>query len=225
MIHIYCDENRPEMIGKENPLDRYAAIGGVWIEKKSTRNIKRNIQRLKEKHQLNNEFKWKNVSPSKVDFYLDLIDLFFENPDMRFRCIVIDSPKVDLNKFHNSDQELGFYKFYYQLIYHWLHGNKEYSIFLDYKKNKDRNRLTTLKDVLNNASMAYIENVQAIESKHSLLIQLVDVLTGAVGYKFNEYNTSSSKTAVIKRIEGYLGHEIQPTHKYQSKFNVFKILL
>lgn len=80
-------------------------------------------------------------------------------------------------------------------------------------------------NVLNRASLAYVENVQAIESKQSVLIQLVDVLMGAVGYKFNGYETSSAKLAVISRIEEHIGHVLKPTIKNQSKFNVFKINL
>ncbi len=225
MYHIYCDENRPEMIGKKDPIDRYAVLGGVWIKKSNVRKIKRDIQRLREKHNLFGEIKWKNVSPSKLDFYLDLVDLFFECDNIRFRCIVVDATKVNLQKFHDSDQELGFYKFYYQLIYHWLDWNRDYAIFLDYKKNKQHDRLSTLRTILNRASMADVVNVQAIESKQSSLIQLVDVLMGAVGYKFNEYDTSDAKLAVINRIEERIGHVLQPTLKNQSKFNIFKILL
>lgn len=41
MYHIYCDENRPEMIGQDRPVDRYSVLGGVWIDKSNIRKIKK----------------------------------------------------------------------------------------------------------------------------------------------------------------------------------------
>ncbi|WP_049626348.1 DUF3800 domain-containing protein [Geobacillus stearothermophilus] len=91
------------------------------------------------------------------------------------------------------------------------------------KKNKQSDRLHTLEKVLNNATFSYIKDVQAIESKQSLLIQLADVLIGAVGYKFNGYNSSDAKLKLIERIEEHIGHTIQKTFKSARKFNVFEI--
>lgn len=225
MYHIYCDESRPEILGKENPYDDFSVIGGVWVDKNEINKLKRGIRRLRDTYNVHGEIKWKNVSPSKVDFYLELVNLFFENDSIRFRCIVMDAEKVDLERFHGSDQELGFYKFYYQLIFHWLHWNNQYSVYLDFKKNKEHDRLTVLKDILNRASMAEVVNLQALESKQSVLIQLADVLMGAVGYKFNSYNTSEAKLKVVEMIEDRIGHEIRSTQKNESKFNVFQIIL
>ena len=33
---------------------------------------------------------------------------------------VINKNDVDLYKYHQNDQELGFYKFYYQVLHHWI---------------------------------------------------------------------------------------------------------
>jgi hypothetical protein len=46
----------------------------------------------------------------------------------------------------------GFYKFYYQVLHHWILDNNEYTVFCDLKQNRDRSRLTTLKRVLNTAN-------------------------------------------------------------------------
>lgn len=198
-------------------------IGGIWIPKEERENVKNNIKALQYKHNLYGEIKWKNVSPSKIGFYLDLIDMFFMIESLRFRCIVVDAKEVDVEVYHNSDSELGFYKFYYQLLFHWCEPLQNYWIFLDYKKNKQSDRLHTLEKVLNNATFSYIKDVQAIESEQSLLIQLADVLIGAVGYKFNGYNSSYAKLKLIERIEKYIGQTIQKTFKSARKFNVFEI--
>jgi hypothetical protein len=145
---------------------------------------------------------------------------------LRFRCIVVERDKVDLVKYHQSDHELGFYKFYYQLIHHWIFDFNRYSIFLDYKKNKAKDRLHTLKKVLQNANLtSEILCVQALPSKESVLTQLADLLIGAVGYKFHSHLESAAKNSVITKIEDYLKHPIQKTKLVETKFNVFQINL
>lgn len=225
MKHIYCDESRPEMIGKINPYDDYSIIGGIWIDEKDVRRFKRHIKKIRVKYNYFAEMKWKNVSPSSLEFYKEIISLFFEQDYISFRCIVIDAKKVDLESFHNNDQELGFYKFYYQLIYHWLRVNGEYSIFLDYKKNKELNRLQKLKEILNISALADVKNLQALNSKDSVFIQMADILIGSVGYKFNQYSSSKAKLSIVNLIEEYLTSEIKETVKGEYKFNVFKIRL
>lgn len=73
--------------------------------------------------------------------------------------------------------------------------------------------------------MAKVENLQAVESKQTSLIQLTDVLMGAVGYKYNGYYSSEAKLSIVTLIEEKLGHEIKSTHKIANKFNIFKINL
>lgn len=225
MIEVYCDESRPEALYGENSADKYMVIGGVWLPKEQRTTIKNKIKELQKEHNVYGEIKWKNVSPSKLNFYIDLVNLFFSIDSLRFRCIVVNSEKVDLDYYHNSDGELGFYKFYYQLLFHWCEPLEKYWIFLDYKRNKETDRLHTLSNVLNNASFSYIKSVQAIESKESILIQLADVLIGAVGYKYNYYNTSDAKLKILETIERNIGHPIQSTYKSARKFNVFEIEL
>lgn len=228
MFEIYCDESRPEVIfgskEKLNEYNQFMLIGGIWLDAKDRNDIKEKIKSLKIKHNAFGEIKWKNVSPSKLDFYLELIDLFFYS-DLRFRCILINGKHFDSTIYHNSDDELGFYKFYYQLIYHWLEPLENYAIFLDHKKNRLPDRLHVLNDVLNNSSFSFVNRVQAIPSKESVLIQLADLLMGAVGYKFHNHHNSSAKLEVIKRIETHLGHPIRKTYKNESKFNIFQVRL
>lgn len=225
MFHVYCDESRPEAIGSDNLVDKYAVIGGIWVEKKDVRKVKKEVSRLRDFYNVYGEMKWNKVTPSKIDFYKDIINMFFELDTIRFRCIVVDGTKVNLSKFHKSDKELGFYKFYYQLLYHWLNKNDYYSIFVDYTKNKEHNRLSELKSVLNNASLAIVKNLQAVESKQTTLIQIADLLIGAIGYKYNTYNTSEAKNSIIELLEKNIGHGVKPTLRTQNKFNVFEIRL
>ena len=222
VLEVYCDESRPEVMYGEKDKDKFMIIGGIWVPNYLREEVKSGIKFLKKQFDLNGEFKWNKVSPSKINFYVALIDLFFNFP-VRFRCIVVDGSNVDIDTYHESDSELGFYKFYYQLLYHWIDPKEKYWIYLDYKKNKLPNRLHDLERVLKNKTSAEIFDVQAIESKQSVFIQLTDVLIGAVGYRMNEHNQSLAKLKIVNRIEHHLNHPIEPTPKGEWKFNVFKI--
>ena len=167
------------------------------------------------------------VSPSRVLFYNDLVDYFFSKKlDLRFRAIVINKNDVNLYKYHQNDQELGFYKFYYQVLQHWILDFNKYSIFLDYKKNRDRSRLHTLQNCLSCSNLSSdINIVQAVKSDESVLIQLTDFFTGITAGKFNDKIFSKAKNKVIKRVEHHLKRKIAPTGLYEKKYNVFKINL
>jgi hypothetical protein len=188
--------------------------------------FKKEIHYLRDKHKIGGEFKWKKISPSKLDFYSELIDWFFNKGDeLRFRSIIINKDHVNLKQYHDNDHEMGFYKFYYQLLHHWIYDNNSYNIFCDYKSNRRCDRWEVLQNCLNNANLfSLISNVQAVRSEESVLIQLVDVLIGIVSAKFNS-DAKGAKSKLIIHSEKNLGHTIIPTSRSESKFNIFKIIL
>lgn len=231
-IEIYCDESRQDLFCNKDEINnnnRYICIGGIWIYKYIRLELKNKIKDLMKKHSVYGEIKWNNVCNSKYDFYEELINLFFSyDNEIRFRCVVVDAQKVDMETFNHNDHELGFYKFYYQLLYHWIKSNNSYSIYTDYKVNKKNNRIFELKNILNNANKSNsVKLIQAINSKESLLLQLEDVIMGAVGYKYNfgKNGLSLSKLRIVKCIEEHLECEIGSTCRDESKFNVFNINL
>lgn len=232
MVYIYCDESRQDLLVKKEHISKnnqYVCIGGIMTDDQYKELIKREIKSLQEKHNVYGEIKWGNVSNNKVDFYIELIDLFFKyDKELEFRVVIIDSEEVDNEVFNCDDHELGYYKFYYQLLYHWINPKEEYYIFTDYKTNKDKTRLKSLKEIINKSyHKDCVKIIQSINSKESLLLQLENILMGAIGYKFNygSAGKSCAKNALVNRIEKHLGHEIIPTLKNSKKFNVFKIAL
>lgn len=226
---LYCDESRQDLLVKKSSINinnRYVCIGGIMIGTENREKLKADIKELKKKHSVYGELKWGNVSENKLNFYLELIDMFFNFKDVYFRTVVIDANEVDNDTYNESDHELGYYKLYYQLVVHWINSGERYYLFTDYKTNKDKFRLQKLKKILNNScGTECVEVVQSIDSKESLLLQLQNVLMGAVGYKFNygDDGNSLAKKEVVKKIETYLGHEIIPTGRDYKKFNIFKI--
>jgi len=227
-IEIYCDEAHPDLFSSKSPQAQYMIIGSLWLRAEDRSDYKTAIHKLRDQYKIGGEFKWTKVSPSRIEFYKALIEWFCElGENLRFRCIAIDHKQVDLVKFHENDQELGFYKFYYQLLHHWIHDFNEYSVFCDYKSNRKSDRLHALKRCMKNANLsANILNVQAIRSKESVLVQLADVLVGIASESLNKRGTpGSAKRQVVQYLESLLERKIAPTALSEKKLNIFKINL
>ncbi len=222
-FEIYCDESRTEYFYKRNAdSEHYVIIGGIWIEANKRQEYKAEIKSLRDIHDIYGEFKWNRVSPSRLPFYIALVR-FFSKELIRFRSIVLPANQLDVVRFHEADHELMFYKFYYQLLHHWILDFNRYRIFVDFKSNRLGTRLRTLEKVLQKSNLtSEVLSVQALPSHESDLLQLADVLIGAVGYRFHHQKGSVAKLAVLNEIESCLGHQIQPTPRREDKFNIFR---
>ena len=232
VFDIYCDESRQDLLASQKSItdtNAYCCIGGLMVPQAEREIIKKQIKALKEKHNVFGEIKWGTVAPSRLPFFSELIDLFFLNDNLQFRTVIIDSKKINNSVYNNDDQELGYYKFYYQLLYHWLSWDNSYCVFTDQKTNKDKRRLQELKRIVNAqfSVSSPINNIQAIDSKESVILQLENVIMGAVGYKYNfrRNGNSTAKEQIVSKVESWLGHEIRPTSSAVQKLNIFEISL
>lgn len=176
---IYCDESR-----HTGGVDcKYAVIGGVWVTRELRDSINKAIRDLKNENGISAELKWSKSSRLKLDSYKRIIDYFWQIPDLRYRAIVVDQDSVDYESFHDGDKELGFYKFYYEMLEKWLVSGNDYNILLDFKNNSDASRLPMLRRCIENYGRLRnisLSNLTSIDSKQSNLAQLCDVLTGAI---------------------------------------------
>lgn len=227
---LFCDESRQDLLACASSItevNRFCCIGGLSVPTEKRVELKKQINALKVHHGVLGEIKWGTVSDSRLQFYLDLVDLFFSTDDLCSRVVVIDASKIRNNVFNDNDQELGYYKFYYQLLYHWVSWENSYRVYTDQKTNRDKKRLQELRRIVNFQFPISdpILSIQAIDSKESEILQLQNVIMGAIGYKYNFKNAgkSSAKKAVVERIEQHLHHSIGRTSAAVQKFNVFEI--
>lgn len=231
MTYVFCDESRQDLLASKKSIsdcNRYTCIGGIMIPANKLDDIKSNITSLRERYNVRGELKWGTVAANRIDFYREIIDYFFNEQALSFRTIVIDASKINNEMFNQSDQELGYYKFFYELLHYWVDCDLRYRVYTDQKTNCDATRLRELRRILNTSLRGEpIASVQAINSKESILLQLENILMGAVGYKYNfgNHGHSEAKRSIVEKIEKNLGRCIMPTSRGEQKFNVFEIAL
>jgi len=222
---VYCDESRHDA----GPGSHFMAIGSLWVPRCRKPELTKALRSLFREVGLHAEVKWNKVSAARLDAYERIVDFFFAQEALRFRVIVVDHSKFDPDRFHGGDRELGFYKFYYELLVQWLEPGNEYLILLDFKQNQSASRYRDLRAVLTRKlrGEAKILDLTVIDSRETPLAQLCDVLTGAVASAWcGEARAGSAKaelTAHIARHRGLPAMNIASASRAVSKFNVFKI--
>jgi hypothetical protein len=103
-FNIYCDES----CHLENDHHSAMILGAVWCPVEKVREISDRLREIKLRHNLKKDFeiKWTKVSPAKQQFYLDIIDYFFDDDDLHFRVLIIpDKSKlnhVEYKQDHNT---------------------------------------------------------------------------------------------------------------------------
>lgn len=222
-INIYCDESRHT----SDAADRFLVIGAISCPREAKREVVHRIHCLQARHAARGEFGWSKVAPGKADFFAELIALFLDEPSLRFRCLVTDRTALKHDLFNDGDKELGFYKLYYQMLVHWLQPGNVYHVYLDWQRNAGQERFADLRQILGRklSGRAKLACLEPVSSHEQPLVQLTDLLIGAVGYAWNQRSTSEAKVDFCKRLAGGIG---KPSLAFSSpwkgsdpKFNVF----
>lgn len=230
-FNIYCDES----CHLEHDNQKYMVLGGIICERSVRNKIKRDILEIKTRNNIrkNAEIKWNKVSPSKLNYYKEIVDYFFDNDDLRFRALIIDKTQLRHNAFNQTHDDW-YYKMYYQLLLNLVEPKQENYIYLDIKDTKSAKKVEGLKKYLNFKLMDYefevIKNIQSINSQESTILQLADLMIGAVGYKnrkvYDEENASIAKRELMMYIIEKSGYSLnKSTFLSEKKFNLFCINL
>ena len=234
-INIYCDES----CHLQNDKESIMALGAVYCPAAKKEEIFNRIAEIKKKHDLipkhkknpkDNravyELKWNKVSKSKIDFFKEIIDFFFDDDDIGFRVLVVpDKAQLAYEKYGHTHDEF-YYKMYFSMLKVILNPDFAHNIYIDIKDTKSTEKVHKLEQILRNTKYDYskeiIKKVQQVRSHEVELIQLADLLTGAVSYINRNLTTSQAKNQLIEHIKHRSRYSlIRSTLVREKKFNIF----
>lgn len=228
--NIYCDES----CHLEHDNEKAMTLGAIRCPKVDRKRVCRTIRYMKKVNGIhpNCEVKWTKLSPAKVEFYKSLINYFFEEETLMFRAVVVNKDNINYNKYNFTPDQF-YYRVYYQLLAFIVLPKCKNYIYLDIKDTRSAKKVRELHDCLANGQYdfdkKYIKNVQTMNSKESELIQLADILIGAIGYinrgLYNSKHSSKAKNEIIELLIEKSGYNLTAsTLPTEDKFNIFKFL-
>jgi len=230
LYNIYCDES----CHLENDDSNVMVLGALSCPDDKKKQIYNDIRAIKAKHDIHSkvEVKWTKVSHSKIDMFEELIEYFFSNNDLHFRALIAKNKnRLDHAKYNNNDYNLWYYKMYYLLLDKICYPNDKYRIFIDIKDTNGAPRVKKLHEVLCNNKYDFMHDIildiQQINSNRADLLQLADLLIGALSFYhrrlYYEDNRSICKKQIVSKLINHIGQQAidYGTNVTERKFNIF----
>lgn len=220
--NVYCDESCHLRRDYSNVM----VLGAIYCDRSKAKEINNEINALKEVYGFSkkSEIKWTKVSPSGLDFYLSLVDYFFNNEHLSFRGYIARGTDEIRTK-SAKDYDTWYYKMYYRTLEYVVDQDvdSQYNIYLDIKDTIGSTKVATLKNYLNaHYGNGQIKKMQLVDSSDIAILQLADLLIGALAYKHRQLKTSQSKLEIINKIEELSSQDIfLSVPKANSKANWF----
>lgn len=223
--NVYCDES----CHLENDHQKAMVLGAVWCPTEKTKEISVQIREIKVLNGLsrNFEIKWTKVSPAKLDFYLQIINYFFDNKDLHFRALIIPDKSILRHEEFNQDHDTWYYKMYFNLLKVIFSPEDRYRIYLDIKDTWGGYKIRKLHEVLCNSlydfSQEIVERVQIVRSNELEVLQLTDLLIGAIAAANRGSTRSEAKLRIIGEMQKRSGYQLTKTTLYREmKVNLFR---
>ena len=221
--NIYCDKSCH--LASNN--SKYMLIGAVYCPKFKVKKVNEYINHLKNNYNLSNkiELKWNKVDKKTEKLYLDIINYFFNNDDLRFRVIVIDKTKLNHKKYNQTENDF-YHKAYYEMLKYIIIPGNSYNIYPDIKDTHSyyyhQITLNYLRIKMSDTNKKTIKKVQPIKSYEAPILQINDILIGALSYYYRNLSTNSIKLNIIHEIQRLYQNNFDISSSYSNtKFNIF----
>lgn len=222
--NLYCDES----CHLENDHQKAMVLGAVWCSEDKVKDVLKRIKEIKAEHGVapHTEMKWTKISPKKLSLYLRLIDYFFDTPDLNFRALVVpDKTKLDHAKYNQNHDDF-YYKSYFSMIKTVLSPQNSYDVYIDIKDTRGSEKVKELHNVLSRSMYDFdhkiVRNMQIVRSHEIGIMQLADILIGAISHLHREQDGSEAKKIIIERMQERSKYSLEKsTLPSEQKFNLF----
>ena len=217
VYNVYCDET----CHLEHDDSNVMVLGAVWCPQSKLIEINERIRQIKKRNSVSEvmEMKWTKISPAKIDLYKDLVNYFFDDDDLHFRGVIIpDKKKLNHERYHQT-HDTWYYKMYFDMLKVIFSPSDIYEVYIDIKDTNSDRKARELKDIcchsMYDFSQKVIRRLQPIRSDEVQIMQMVDVIIGAIGYEnriFPEgFARSSAKQEIIDLIKERSGYTLKKT--------------
>lgn len=221
--NVYCDES----CHLDSNNSKYMLIGAVYCPKVKVKKVNEYIEYLKKNYNFSNkiELKWNKVDKKTEKLYLDVINYFFNNDDLKFRVIVVDKTKLDHKKYNQTENDF-YHKAYYGMLRYVIIPGNSYNIFPDIKDTNSyyyhQIMLDYLRIKMSDINKKTIKKVQPIRSYEAPILQITDILIGALSYYYRRLSENSVKLNIINEIKKLYQNSFDISSYYSNtKFNIF----
>lgn len=221
--NVYCDESC-HLISNDS---KYMLIGAVYCPKYKVKKVNEYIEHLKENYNLSDkiELKWNKIDKKTEKLYLDIINYFFNNDDLKFRVIVVDKTKLDHEKYNQTENDF-YHKAYYDMLKYIVIPGNSYNIYPDIKDTNSyyyhQVMLDYLRIKMSDTNKKTIKKVQPIRSYEAPILQINDILIGALSYYYRNLSGNSVKLNIINEIKKLYQNDFDTSSYYSNtKFNIF----
>ena len=163
--NVYCDESC-HLASNDS---KYMLIGAVYCLKHKVKKVNEYIEHLKENYNFSNkiELKWNKIDKKTEKLYLDVINYFFNNDDLKFRVIVVDKTKLNHERYNQTENDF-YHKAYYDMLKYIIIPGNSYNIYPDIKDTNSyyyhQVMLDYLRIKMSDTNKKTIKKVQPIRS-------------------------------------------------------------
>lgn len=223
VINVYCDES----CHLEHDHQPAMTLGAVWCSLDQVRAATKHVREIKVKHGLppQAEVKWTKLSPGNLPLYLDLLDYFFDSESLNFRGLVASKAGLRHGDYSQTHDDW-YYKMYFTMLQVILEPNACFQIYLDIKDTRSASKVRHLHDVLahdlHDFSRDIVTRLQTVRSHEVDLLQIADILIGALSAANREPIKSPAKRTFIRQMRQRSGCSLTiSTPRLAKKMNIF----
>ena len=223
VLNLYCDESR------HLPHDRepFMLLGLVSCPADKVRAYHLELRALCREHGLTDDYemKWTHVRPGKLPFYQAVLAWFLGKEDVAFRALLLPDKAKVFERLPDDSQDMAYYRLYSQLLRAAMEPECSYRAFLDQKDTRGGKKVSELEKLMRlhtaDGEEKTVLGLQQMQSHEARLLQLADVLLGAVGAAHRRQPLPAPKQALIAQLADGIGSPLDwDTDKFSRKLAV-----
>ena len=202
------------------------------------------VEKLKRNYGLFGKVKWEKVPAAsqvkKLDGYKAILQTFLQNPELRFKCMVVDTHKypLDNKKRWRGDSLIGYLKFYCTFLSDGLMcriPGHFYNITMDNYSFREGHDSRDLRESVegryqNKAKQSRWHRhceLETAREEDSIFLQFTDLLTGAVAFCWNggkerDSLRAASRKELVSILENHFKSSLNNPTPMASRFSIWE---